>query len=481
KMDRDAELTGLKDALLCLVCYCTFRDAVTLPCGHSFCRTCVADYWFHRENESCPFCRDECPEGQELHSNFALNNVVRALQGLSAEDSSELSLGFPKDNLNPVESYCGQYKSVYCGILKSSTLSKKHKVSPHIDAEAITKNEEEIRALLGFYNVKLENLQEARSTYYQILNHIRSQEIKTGKQINDEFRALHEFLCTEERCYMNCLEKEAKWKYQQMEQKIVGITMDITSLEDTIDDLKELIQEEKSPFLLNYGTSIDRSKWTAKDTKIPCGSLIDVAKYLGSLTYRVWRKMQDIVRVVPITLDPNTASSSVLLTEGLAGILNNSILTQNHYLPENPERFEAYSCILGSKGFLRGYHCWDVDVRDAQRWNIGVAVASANRKMPISHESATGYWFISLSKAGRYAAHGLVLKLDKQPERIRVRLDCDRGTLSFTNTDDFSPIYTFSEKFTEKVYPYFFLGRREEDKDRSEQLRICPLNVCIYE
>uniref|UniRef100_H3B4F7 B30.2/SPRY domain-containing protein n=1 Tax=Latimeria chalumnae TaxID=7897 RepID=H3B4F7_LATCH len=308
-----------------------------------------------------------------------------------------------------------------------------------------------------------------------------SQEIKTGKQINDEFRALHEFLCTEERCYMNCLEKEAKWKYQQMEQKIVGITMDITSLEDTIDDLKELIQEEDCIELMVGDRTEKKTKQNRK--KSNCYNNIEpyVAKYLGSLTYRVWRKMQDIVRVVPITLDPNTASSSVLLTEGLAGILNNSILTQNHYLPENPERFEAYSCILGSKGFLRGYHCWDVDVRDAQRWNIGVAVASANRKMPISHESATGYWFISLSKAGRYAAHGLVLKLDKQPERIRVRLDCDRGTLSFTNTDDFSPIYTFSEKFTEKVYPYFFLGRREEDKDRSEQLRICPLNVCIYE
>nr|XP_014345854.1 PREDICTED: tripartite motif-containing protein 35-like [Latimeria chalumnae] len=407
-----------------------------------------------------------------------------------------------------------------CNLCHSDTKHQTHKVESL--QRAAEDYKEEIRALLGFYNVKLENLQEARSTYYQILNHIRSQEIKTGKQINDEFRALHEFLCTEERCYMNCLEKEAKWKYQQMEQKIVGITMDITSLEDTIDDLKELIQEEdcielmkiekflecrrewrvppntvsravrvhpcytyelKASFLFFFQKQkvTAGSKWTAKDTKIPCGSLIDVAKYLGSLTYRVWRKMQDIVTAVPITLDPNTASSSVLLTEGLAGILNNSILTQNHYLPENPERFEAYSCILGSKGFLRGYHCWDVDVRDAQRWNIGVAVASANRKMPISHESATGYWFISLSKAGRYAAHGLVLKLDKQPERIRVRLDCDRGTLSFTNTDDFSPIYTFSEKFTEKVYPYFFLGRREEDKDRSEQLRICPLNVCIYE
>ena len=53
---------------------------------------------------------------------------------------------------------------------------------------------------------------------------------------------------------------------------------------------------------------------------------------------------------------------------------------ERQQLPDNPERFDEYACVLGSEGFNSGTHCWDVEVGWCSTWHIGVKTESSQRK-----------------------------------------------------------------------------------------------------
>ena len=66
----------------CDVCLEPFQDARILPCGHSFCKSCIVKLLFHREI-TCPNCRT-------LHKNISQDNLVRNF-ALETIQSSTLS------------------------------------------------------------------------------------------------------------------------------------------------------------------------------------------------------------------------------------------------------------------------------------------------------------------------------------------------------------------------------------------------------
>ncbi len=71
----------------------------------------------------------------------------------------------------------------------------------------------------------------------------------------------------------------------------------------------------------------------------------------------------DCVSSAPVILDPNTAHRDLVLSDDLISVRNSS---DDQPVPDNPERFDDYYCVLGSEDFNSGTHCWDVELKQSQ-------------------------------------------------------------------------------------------------------------------
>lgn len=179
---------------------------------------------------------------------------------------------------------------------------------------------------------------------------------------------------------------------------------------------------------------------------------------------------------VPFTLDPNTAQSNLIFSDELTSVRYGS----KQLLPDNPERCNSRVSVLGAAGFISGKHSWTVEVGPSRDWYIGVARESIKRKSTIFLNPAEGFWVIGLCNGDTYWAQTsprtkLVVK--RKPQRITVELDYDKGKVAFINTVDLTPIHTFRDRFTERIFPYFAPGMYEGKS--SYPLTICPLTISI--
>ncbi|XP_074927772.1 butyrophilin subfamily 1 member A1-like [Chelonoidis abingdonii] len=173
-------------------------------------------------------------------------------------------------------------------------------------------------------------------------------------------------------------------------------------------------------------------------------------------------------RQANVTLDPDTAHPELILCRDQKSVRREDT---EQDLPNNPERFDSWGCVLGCEGFTSGRHCWEVEVGDGGFWAVGVARESVGRKGEISRSPEGGIWAVVC--LGVYfqalTSPATPLPLSRAPSRIRVCLDCDRGQVTFIDAGDEAPIFTFPPGSVPggRIRPRFWAGL-------GSQLSLCP-------
>ncbi|CAO2644787.1 E3 ubiquitin/ISG15 ligase TRIM25 [Lemmus lemmus] len=72
-----AQLVPLAEELSCSICLEPFKEPVTTPCGHNFCRSCLDETWVVQGPPyRCPQCRTVYQARPQLHKNTVLCAIV---------------------------------------------------------------------------------------------------------------------------------------------------------------------------------------------------------------------------------------------------------------------------------------------------------------------------------------------------------------------------------------------------------------------
>uniref|UniRef100_A0A3P8S9K7 Tripartite motif containing 35-12 n=1 Tax=Amphiprion percula TaxID=161767 RepID=A0A3P8S9K7_AMPPE len=402
----------LEEELSCPVCCEIFKDPVVLKCSHSFCRACLQQFWNKKKaRRECPICRRKCSLTEPTVS-LALKNVADTFLR-EKERQAEL-----KTELIPLK-----------------------------------KN--------------LRRLYEAKQECDDTTVHIKNQTQGTEKQIREEFEQLREFLQKEEAARLAVLQQEDEEKKELVKKKSDSITRDILTFSHAVIAIENEIASSDALFLQNY-INTKKAQIPQKDPEKVSGALINVAKHVSSLKYRVWEKMMELVQYY----------SWLSLSADLTSVANRGSLLK---LPDNPERFGHFVFVLGSEGFTSGRHAWEVEVGDKVDWMLGVVKESIDRKGRISGCPEGGFWMISHYE-GEYSAMtrpSTTLHLEGELTRVRVQLDYDAGEVTFSNPVSMTPIYTFTDFFTEKMYPFFCPGANINNNNPCP-LKICPAKVAAW-
>uniref|UniRef100_A0A673LGA8 Uncharacterized protein n=1 Tax=Sinocyclocheilus rhinocerous TaxID=307959 RepID=A0A673LGA8_9TELE len=228
-------------------------------------------------------------------------------------------------------------------------------------------------------------------------------------QIKQQFEKLHQFLRDEEEATITALREEEEQKKQMMEEK-----------------------------------------------------LEEINSLISALSRLIIKAAVDCVSSAPVILDPNTANPRLVLSDDLTSVRYSE---EKQPLPDNPERFDECLCVLASEGFNSGTHCWDVEVKESSHWSVGVTTASNQRKG--DEFFSTAVWSVRYDQYGLSERFGFPVK--QKLECVRVCLDCDRGTVSFSDPVTNTHLHTFTTTFTDTVFPLF------RNLDEKTYLRILPV------
>ncbi|KAL0962955.1 hypothetical protein UPYG_G00347670 [Umbra pygmaea] len=463
-----------EEDLCCPVCCEIFRDPVVLKCSHSFCAACLQQYWSGKgSGRDCPLCRRESED--EPVASLTLKNLCDSYihesealvhTGELCEPGELCSLHGERLKL-----FCLQDKEPICVVCHTSRKHRKHECCPV--EEAICDMKEEMKAALTYLQEKREAFDKMKKHYKDSALHIQDQARFVEKQIHKEFEELHHFLQAEEAARLAALKEEEEEKSETMRQIIREMDRSTASLSDTISAIMEEMALEDISLLHKCKKTLASAQYsTVQDPVMVSGALINVAKHLGSLKYKVWEKMGGLITYTPVILDPNTAAPWLLLSDDLTSVRDSD---DKQKLPDNIERFDPDTAVLGSEGFSSGKHVWDVEVGENTAWVLGVAKESILRKEKVSSVLKNGYLSVYFYHKMYFAGTSPLtrLNLKKRPQRIRVQLDWERGRVCFSDPDDNTPIYTFKHTFSERVFPYFWVGCKQCP------LKIEPLEVSV--
>ncbi|XP_030792815.1 E3 ubiquitin-protein ligase TRIM58 [Rhinopithecus roxellana] len=441
----------LREEARCPVCLDFLQEPVSVDCGHSFCLRCISEFCEKSDIAqggvyACPQCRGPFrPAGFRPNRQLAgLVESVRRL-GLGAGPGARRCARHGEE----LNRFCEEDQAALCWVCDAGPEHRTHRTAP-------------LQEAAGRYQVKL---QMALELVRKELEDALTQEANVGKKtviwkekvemqrqrFRLEFEKHRGFLAQEEQLQLRRLEAEERATLQRLRESKSRLVQQSKALKELADELQERCQRQALGLLEGVRGVLSRSKAV---TRLEAENIPMELKTACCIPGRreLLRKFQ-----VDVKLDPATAHPSLLLTADLRSVQDGEPWRD---VPNNPERFDTWPCILGLQSFSSGRHYWEVLVGERAEWGLGVCQDALPRKGETTPSPENGVWALWLLKGNEYmvlASPSVPLLQLESPRCIGIFLDYEAGEISFYNVTNGSYIYTFNQLFSGLLRPYFFI------------------------
>uniref|UniRef100_A0A8C5WCU7 Uncharacterized protein n=1 Tax=Leptobrachium leishanense TaxID=445787 RepID=A0A8C5WCU7_9ANUR len=418
----------LRYELTCSICLNIYRDPVTLPCGHSFCRLCIAGVLNAQEGSGaymCPECRAESQERPALEKNRKLGNIAESFRSSHPEQEE---VGIPCtycDSPVPAAKTCLHCEASLC----EKHLKKHSKSAEHVLTEPTT---------------SLENCK--CSVHREILKYYCCEDaawICMSCRLDGEHRG-HQ---------VETLNEASEKKKEKLRNILQKLTSQREEAEKSVQNLEELRRQvqEKAAGVTGHVTLEKRvlSEISRQEEQVSL-RVSDLIRQQEIKKEELSRKTSDIEELCDM-MDPVTSRT------------------------ETPERFQDYAQVLSSRSFSSGRHYWEVERNGSGRWKVGMTYPSIARKGDHSRIGKNNKsWALEISGIMHFHQSVSVIHDSKETrirhisgQRLGILLNYEAGRLSFYELcDPIRHIHTFTAAFTEPLHavnpispPGDFLGK----------------------
>ncbi|XP_044838503.1 tripartite motif-containing protein 15-like [Mauremys mutica] len=348
-------------------------------------------------------------------------------------------------------------------------LSRDHREHPAVPIEEAAEDyKDQIRS-------RLESLKKNREAIlsFKLSGENKSQELlkqlETEKQkIVAEFQQLRQFLEEQERLLLAQLEELNKEIEKTGAEYVAKLSEELSSFSSLISEMEQKCQQPASEFLQDIKGTLsrcEREKFqnpVAFSSELKCR--IEESSQRNASLETIVKKFKDSLSSrlrldkANVTLDPDTAHPRLILSADRRSVRWEHTRQD---LPDNPERFDTMSCVLGCEGFTSGQHYWEVEVGTGGFCAVGVARESVSRKGGISFNPEQGIWAVQWWQDECWAptspGQRIPFPPSRAPRRIRVYLDYERGQVACFNAGTGDPIATFppASFAGERIRPFF--------------------------
>ncbi|XP_022617503.1 tripartite motif-containing protein 16-like [Seriola dumerili] len=535
-----------RETFSCSICLDLLKDPVTIPCGHSYCISCIETHWDKEDGKkiySCPQCRQTFKPRPVLVKNTMLAVLVEELKktGLQAAPADHCYAG-PED---VACDFCTgrKLKAVKSCLMCLASYCEKH-LQPHYDVAPLKKHKlvepskklqenicsrhDEVMKMFcrtdqqcicylcsvdehkGHDTVsaaaeRTERQRELQLSRQQIQQRIQDRD-KDVKVLQQEVEAINgsadkavedsEKIFTELIRLMEKRSSDVKQQIRSQQKTEVSrvkelqekLEQEITELKRKDAELKQLSHtEDHTQFLHNY-PSLSRLSESTDSSSInirPLSYFEDVTAAVSQLR----DKLQDILRDTwtnisltltevhvllsqpeprtragflkysqEITLDPNTANTCLVLSEGNRKA---TLIKKEESYSSHPDRFIRWCQVL-SRESLTGRCYWEEEWRGG---GVNLAVAYKNiSRVGSSNECGFGLneksWALSCDKKHYLFSHNNIETPVSGPQsfRVGVYLDHSAGVLSFYNVSKtMTLLHRVQTTFTQPLYAGLWL------------------------
>ncbi|XP_067388070.1 E3 ubiquitin-protein ligase TRIM21-like [Emydura macquarii macquarii] len=447
-------LRRLMREAVCSSCQGPYKSPVTFKgCTHKFCRFCVTSFKGKTgPAASCPLCH-QAPGHEEVkpkgHPDSGADEAEKISPQVGKEPEVEWACG---EHQEVLDLFCEEDQTPVCGSCRDSMAHRTHTAVPIEEAA-----QEYKRKLQTAVEHLKKQSEEALKLKYQEGKRTTDWKEKTRYQkmrIETEFEKLHEFLDKEEELLLRKLRKEKKETLQKLHKNIIKLSEQSASLQKLTKEIEEKCQQPAAQLLKDVKDTLTRSEnIQVQEPEAVFTELKNVYKIPNIDIIEMLRKFK-----VNVTLDPDTAHPNLVLSEDMKSVTHGDMRQK---LPSNPERFDPYIMVLGSRRVTSGSCYWEVEVGDKMEWDVGVCRESVGRKGQVILSPSNGFWRVWLRNGDKYKAltsNPIALTVSVRPTRVGVFLDYKAGEISFYNVTDKTLLYSYSAAFYGALRPFFSPG-----------------------